>query len=249
MTTAKIKTMKESLNEEFAQVYQLCEFILTASQRPSLLKGTLITLQRFMSWIPLGYIFETTLIPVLIDKFFTVPLFRNEALECLTEIGSLADASGQYPVVLVNLFLGFLQRLTTILPPDVDLAPAFENGREDDSLFIQRLALFFTNFFKVHLPLLETLEHQQALLQGMYYLVCISEVPDDEIFKICLEYYHGFTQDLYQSETRFAPSSSPLNLSVPFGSSSGNSRKFIYAPVLSRIRLVLISKMAKPEEV
>jgi hypothetical protein len=41
MTTAKIKTMKESLREEFAKIFTLCDFILSRSQRPSLIKATL----------------------------------------------------------------------------------------------------------------------------------------------------------------------------------------------------------------
>lgn len=32
--------------------------------------------------------------------------------------------------------------------------------------------------------------------------VHISEVPDDEVFKICLEFYHHFSQDLYQASRR-----------------------------------------------
>lgn len=78
MTTAKIKVMKESLNDEFAQVFQLCEFILEASTKTSLLKSTLETLQRFLSWIPLGYIFETNLIVGLISKFMPNPVYRLE---------------------------------------------------------------------------------------------------------------------------------------------------------------------------
>ena len=89
MTTAKIRTMKESLNKEFAQIFQLCDFILARSQRPSLIKATLQTLQRFLTWIPLGFIFETTLIQSLVEQFFVVPAFRVETLECLTEIASL----------------------------------------------------------------------------------------------------------------------------------------------------------------
>ena len=76
MTAAKIKHMKESLNSQFSQVFTLCEFILGASSRPSLIKATLITLQRFLSWIPLGYIFETTLINGLLTKFFPAPEYR-----------------------------------------------------------------------------------------------------------------------------------------------------------------------------
>ena len=89
MTTAKIRTMKESLNEEFSKIFQLCDFILARSQRPSLIKATLQTLQRFLTWIPLGFIFETSLIQSLVDQFFVVPAFRVETLECLTEIASL----------------------------------------------------------------------------------------------------------------------------------------------------------------
>lgn len=48
--------------QEFAKIYELCEYILEHSQRPSLLNGTLQTLQRFLTWIPLGYIFERQLI-------------------------------------------------------------------------------------------------------------------------------------------------------------------------------------------
>ncbi|KAJ1392774.1 armadillo-type protein [Ochromonadaceae sp. CCMP2298] len=76
MTTAKIKLMKESLNEEFAQIFQLCEFILEASQKPSLVQCTLLTLQRFLTWIPLAYIFESNLIAGIVSKFLSVATYR-----------------------------------------------------------------------------------------------------------------------------------------------------------------------------
>ncbi len=82
MTSAKVKHLKESLNSEFAQIFQLCEFILEASQKPSLLRATLITLQRFLSWIAFGYIFETSLLNSLIQKFLVSPLYRY-VLVCL----------------------------------------------------------------------------------------------------------------------------------------------------------------------
>ena len=49
---------------------------------------TLETLLRFLNWIPLGYIFETELIPQLINTFLVIPIFRNITLKCLTEIGN-----------------------------------------------------------------------------------------------------------------------------------------------------------------
>jgi len=76
MTSTKVKSLKESLNGEFSQIFQLCEFILNASEKESLLVATLQTLQRFLTWIPLGYIFETPLLSLLITKFFPVAAYR-----------------------------------------------------------------------------------------------------------------------------------------------------------------------------
>eukprot|EP00566_Odontella_aurita_P002334 CAMPEP_0113600474 /NCGR_PEP_ID=MMETSP0015_2-20120614/42722_1 /TAXON_ID=2838 /ORGANISM="Odontella" /LENGTH=1086 /DNA_ID=CAMNT_0000508725 /DNA_START=303 /DNA_END=3563 /DNA_ORIENTATION=- /assembly_acc=CAM_ASM_000160 len=254
MVTEKVKMMKESLNNEFAQIYHLCEFILEHSQRPSLLRVTLQTLQRFLTWIPLGFIFQTQLIDVLLNKFFPEPMFRNDALECLTEIGNLQDLDPQYNPLFQKLFAGFITQLGKVFSPETNLGPAFENGSEDDCIFIQRLALFLSGFFKAHLRTLETNESQQALLTGMFYLVRVSEVPDVEIFRICLEAWHMLAQDLYQAEHKFhqhggGQGNSVLNLGSNGNSSSGASRKFMYGPVLTGVRQVMISNMAKPEEV
>jgi exportin-1 len=68
MTSAKQKELKTSFNKEFSLIYQLCEFILDNSQKPTLLLVTLQTLLRFLNWIPLGYVFETKIIETLTFK-------------------------------------------------------------------------------------------------------------------------------------------------------------------------------------
>ncbi|GKY98970.1 hypothetical protein MPSEU_000852700 [Mayamaea pseudoterrestris] len=252
MVTDKVKRMKESLNGEFAQIYQLCEFVLLNSQRPSLLRVTLQTLQRFLTWIPLGFIFQTNLIDVLVNKFFSTPLFRNEALDCLAEIGSLKDLDPQYDHLFRQLLQGFLVQLGAIITPETNLTPAYENGSETDRLFIQKLALFLSGYFKSHLHALEAPESQEALLKGMVYLVRVSEVKDTEIFRICLEAWHMLADDLYKWEQSVARSSlgSGLNLGTPGMNGAGQaSRKFLYANVLTGVRHVMIANMAKPEEV
>lgn len=256
MVTEKVKQLKGSLNGEFATIFHLCEFILEHSQRPSLLKVTLQTLQRFLTWIPLGFIFETSLIDALLNKFFPEPMFRNDALGCITEIGNLSDLDPNYDRLFQKLFVGFLQRLGGIFSPDTDLGPAFEKGSEDDCIFIQGLALFLNGFFKAHLKIMETPECEQSLLTGLFYLVRVSEVPDTEIFRICLETWHMLALEIYSAESRFQQSglmtgnSSVLNLgSNGISSQSGTSRKFMYGPVLTNVRHVMISNMAKPEEV
>lgn len=247
MVTEKVKKMKESLNGEFASIYQLCEFILQHSQRPSLLKVTLQTLQRFLTWIPLGFIFQTNLVNELINKFFPEPMFRNDTLDCLTEIGNLSGLDPQYDRLFRELFHAFLLKLNDVFSTGVNLAPVFENGSEEDCVFIQRLALFLSGFFKAHLKVMEeTQESQQDLIKGLTYLVRVSEVQETEIFRICLEAWHMLANDLYNSEKLRNNGGGVLNLSM---NGSGNSRQYLYGNVLTGARQVMIANMAKPEEV
>lgn len=76
------------------------------------MRATLSTLHAFLSWIPLGYIFESPLVRTMLFhcqyfplrfypyisfvslflqletllKFFPMPQYRNLALQCLTEV-------------------------------------------------------------------------------------------------------------------------------------------------------------------
>lgn len=68
MTEASRKEIQVNLNKEFSLIFQLCQYVLGVSQDPVLLNTTLSTLQRFLSWIPVGYIFETNLIELLAVK-------------------------------------------------------------------------------------------------------------------------------------------------------------------------------------
>jgi exportin-1 len=88
MTFEKARIMKQSLNNEFIKIFELCSFILNASEKSSLINATLLTLQKFISWIPMGYIFETPLVARLIQKYLVIPSFRVQVVDCLIEIAS-----------------------------------------------------------------------------------------------------------------------------------------------------------------
>lgn len=66
MTETKIQELKASFTQEFSKVFDLCMLVLGSTQNSSLIVATLETLHRFLSWIPLGYIFDTPLIGNLI---------------------------------------------------------------------------------------------------------------------------------------------------------------------------------------
>ncbi len=260
MTSMKIKNMKESLNEEFSKVFELCEFVLQHSQRPSLLILTLVTLQRFLTWIPLGYIFETSLIGTLLQKLFTIPLFRVEVLGCLTEIAGLTGLNAQYDPLFRRLFEELIVLLSQVVPQDLVLTN-YDEMAESEQIFLKKLAIFFTIFFRNHRSVVsETQESQQSMLVGLGYLARISEAPDEELFKVCLDYFNILSEELYHVETRARGGGIGIGRQIQtatmglmgdgvVSSPPGSSAVLIYRDLLSQIRRCVISRMAKPEEV
>ena len=226
--------------------------------------------------IPLGYIFETALVKNLVYKFLPHQAFRNDVLACLTEIGSLdigtiyesltGDIGAAYDSHFETLFTEVATAISVgvggqpppMVLPETDMAHAFSVGSDQDQTFIQNLALFFTCFFRQHLAIAErTAATNPSLLQAaMYLLVNVSAVEDQEVFKICLEYWNILSSDLYHTECQFQPPTQSALVLSPLPphaqtslSPTASPRRQLYSPVLSKLRVLLVSRMAKPEEV
>lgn len=273
MTQDKINQLKNQFNDDFSRVFQLCQSVFESSQdlqntRPSLLVATLRTLERFLSWIPLGYILETQLIEKLVS-FLAVPSLRNATLPCLVEIACL-----QAPVRYVDrfklMYVSFVKVLVGVLPPDTDIASAYETADDETQAFVMDLALFFTGVFRTHSSLLNvegSPEEKEALRVGNEYLVRISQVSDIEVFKTCLEWWFRLASELYDSVCLTPPASGdrhgelassprdvpPGTLAIRGGTMPQPSvmtpKRAFYSAILADVRHVMISRMAKPEEV
>lgn len=236
ITQTKAKHLKDTMCAEFSQIFQLCQFVLETSQNPPLVNVTLETLLRFLNWIPLGYIFETKLIHTLVFKFLPVPLFRNVTLKCLTEIAGVTVKN--YDEMFLTLFSQTMGQLEVMLPLQTDIRSAYSVGQDQEQNFIQNLAMFLCTFLKEHGPIAETAV--PILRNALHYLVLISEVEEVEIFKICIEYWNTLASDLYKEVPYAGPPS------ILFGTSG---RRGLYQEVLNKVRYIMISRMAKPEEV
>lgn len=262
MTSVRTRNLKTTMCNEFSQIFQLCQEILTSANQASLVKATLETLLRFCNWIPLGYIFETPLIETLRTRFLEVPEFRNVTLQVFTEIGGLVTGGpGQpnaYSEQLVKMFVDVLTTIATIVPLEMDLKSTYPQSNSKDQEFLQELALFLCNFFSQHVDLVENLPNRDFLTHGHFYLIRISQIEDREIFKICLDYWLKLVQELYE-EMQTAPLQEINPLLMGGGSASGAVnpallekyplRMHKYKDVLSNLRVVMIEKMVRPEEV
>jgi exportin-1 len=247
LTAAKTKELKSSFNEQFAQVHQLCLLVLNASAKPDLVRTTLATLNAFLSWVPLGYIFESNLVETLL-RLFPQPAYRNPALQCLAEVAAL-QVGPAHDAAFASLYGVFMSQLAPLLPPGTNIPQAYTAGSDEDQAFVQNLAMFFTSFFRAHISVLESagMDARAALLAGLEHLVNISYVDDDEVFKICLDYWNFFVPDVYSSVA--AEPNAGFAFGAAVAPSPPRGRRELYAGVLTRLRALMIARMAKPEEV
>lgn len=245
ITQTKAKHLKDTMCSEFSQIFQLCSFVLESSMNAPLIQVTLETLLRFLNWIPLGYIFETALIETLIFKFLSVPMFRNVTLKCLSEIAGLTVPD--YNENFASMFKDTMEQLDQMIGQNTNMNHIYANGNDMEQEFVQNLAMFLCTFLKEHGKLVEDIKYVDYLNKALLYLVLISEVEDVEVFKICLEYWNSLVDDLYNSEP-FNSGHMPSD-TLPIAKRNSFSRRRFYANILSKVRYIMISRMAKPEEV
>jgi exportin-1 len=77
MTQHKTKNLKNQMVGEFSDIFKLCLEVLEEATKTSLVKATLETLLRFLNWIPLGFIFETKIIDILLSRVSSVAFFSR----------------------------------------------------------------------------------------------------------------------------------------------------------------------------
>ena len=102
--------------------------------------------------------------------------------------------------------------------------------------------------------LLENAENQEVLLNAHLYLIKVSQVPEREVFKICLEYWSKLVSELYEEYQQFPMGDAGSVWGLNLGGAqamqrSAMGRKAFYVKILSNLRLVMIERMVKPEEV
>jgi len=178
----------------------------------------------------------------------------------------------KYNGSFVSLFLAVMTQVCKLITPETDVAAVYATGNPSAQIFLRHLAIFLTSFLKAHIGLVENENDatRAALGQAINILLRISRINDDDIFKIVLEYWNILVTDLYNTQrlhmaqhgNRLFPGAgggwggqqpglTPVGGLLNSGLSSNLNapRLQMYLKSLSELRLVLISKMAKPEEV
>lgn len=119
------------------------------------------------------------------------------------------------------------------------MAQVYENGSSSVQAFFRHLVNFLTGFLSSKLSVLETTSAESAelVIPALGILLRLSEIDDEVIFKICLEYWIKFVSELYLTR---AGAATTLLLGRLHKQPDNNPRLEKYNMTLSLLRQVLI---------
>ncbi|CCF58359.1 hypothetical protein KAFR_0E02060 [Kazachstania africana CBS 2517] len=263
LTQAKAKFLKDSMTNEFEQIFAFCIQMLQQASSPSLIVMTLETILRYLAWIPATYIFDTNLIDSL-ENYLSIPETRKLALKCLTEISSL-EISQTNDILSKKLALLFeltIQKISeSFMSLSTDLKEIYSRASSRDQYFLEDFAIFLTTFLTRHRSHLENHEvFRQALIISHEYLIQLSRIDEKELYKIALEYWHDLVSHLFLEIQQYPVCDENPSLELSFmsmGTGAVNPqflkrfplKKHIYEKICSELRVIVVEKMVRPDEV
>lgn len=239
------------MTNQFTNVFNLCQLVLNNSDnlKPLLIKTCLDTLHSFLSWIPIAFIYFSDIIDKL-TFFINNEYYRSSALNCLIEVFNIPidmtlDKASDIQMKLFESFCSCLKVFGNILNFDEDI-PAHRRGKYRNNLqyfdmICKEIALVVTNMLREHgVWLFKATEAsvQSAVRQAFRILLLLLTSPEEQCFKIIIEYFHHFlkvTLGLGEIEA----SSFGVEPSIPN----------IFQEFFVELRQIVVLKMVKPQEV
>jgi len=274
LLASEARKLKDTMTKEFGCIFELCTWVLQqavenpSSVKPSLSRSCLKTLQSFITWIPIGYIYQTQLIEIIINHFVVPNQTRVEAIKCFTEIASLDIKEleeGTKRTIQERLsmyFCFFIQKVCEITKDRKfnDEFQAVQGSKQQNSFenLCRQVALSITAVMKGNLDFIEgatnTMEPnqnvqvlQQCVQKALEIVIQLSHIPEDELFKICLDFWHSLTYNiLMKTKLNQFDNFQGINLGT-LNASFMHCQ--VYPTILDHVREIMINQMAKPKEV
>ena len=283
MTSSKIALLKARFAKEFESIYQVCDYVLKGylensdKVKLSLLRSCLETLRAFLGWMPLVYVFLTDLIENILVKLITDKRVYLLSLKCLEEVVNMSykdeNQETQFKIrqKLVLFSSEFLQQLSKIQPP----TRSFETERtlkmgpnsslaelNQYQMFCTSLCQIFSDFLRNNLQWMEQETNPDWLTPGqcidtlkmaLVYMVQLTEVKDDQLFRLTCDFWHWYSRYLVQFREDIYQTNGSLNqqVLVMTKSASKQVREKVHAEskIMNQCVLHLLLRVPTPEEV
>lgn len=155
-----------------------------------------------------------------------------------------------------NFFIKFIAVLNSFLNFNLNLDEIYNKSNETDQNFIIRLAYFLSTFMTNFLtlfynPTTYTYNEQESIINILNFMINLSNISDENIFKTCLDFWHNFSLNLHSAYHNYNLNT-PENYITPLWDNSSNNGfpiKSVLKDTLNSLRYVIINHMVKPEEV
>lgn len=215
--------LKANMTSDFGAIFELCNWVLEQAAgnpgvvKPSLVRSCLKTLQSFLSWMPYGYIFDTPLIETILNNFVLPATTRVESIKCFTEVASLdlkdvePGEVRRFQEKMCLFFCIFVQRVAEVTKQR-SLEEEYQNvvqakQQTGFETFCKQVALAISAVLKGNLTVIEETTNvaeanqnieflRQCTHKALEVMTQLSNIPEDELFKICLDFWHFFTYDI-----------------------------------------------------
>ncbi|KAI8341640.1 armadillo-type protein [Chlamydoabsidia padenii] len=220
MTLARTRKLKAQMKKEAGLVFDLCQQVLTSQNvPPSLMETTLATLSQFLVWLPHDYVVGTRLVSILGPL---LPAHRILVLECFTTIVNQELPSEDQIIYMYETVMIYLQKVMPLTP---DFVIVYQDSDAYDQEFVHRTLVFITAILSKHLNNLAPRINTDELITAYTYLLQLSRIDDQEMWKICLEYWDKLTSQ-----------DNPISLHYTLMH-------------VSELRQLILDRMAPPDEV
>ena len=218
-------------------------------------------LQQYLGWVSYDVVLlKHNVIPTMVTKFLNNDVSRTDVIICMTKVYQLKDLSAEVRSDLLGMFGFIMDQVATYLPPDMTppLSEIYPRLSYTEQNFIQRFSLFITKFLtKQHIEIMEQRD-QEHLLLALKYLICISAIGTEkemQLFKICLDFWRSLSSDVFMRHCseieaiKFSAGGGFVGMGGYNNMGVSSKAKTLYGECLQKVCAIMITNMAKPEEV
>lgn len=229
LTKAKIFKLKNALFKDFQFILRFCYEVLNnvtfdsnsnnIKDIISLANSTIITLNRYLAWLPIKSVMDSDIVTLLIEKFLVQNGTRSNTLKCLTTLFNIKNpnyVSGipDFETTIIQYFNYILQIISNncndntnnnilFLESRTNFNDIYQQSKLEDQLFIQDWEIFLCTFLHCHRSIIEGIckdlapQYNKLLLKAHQYILQMTTINDKEIFKIALDYWHDLVSSLF----------------------------------------------------
>lgn len=208
--------IRQGLRKDIAEVYsvgplsmadaQLCTQVLVNTEVVSLVIDAVNIIRLTLAYLPDEQVFDYNLSSVLLQGVQQDAL-RLPCMLCLQEVLCHPHAS-KFPALVTQSLTRFMQFLSVgewrgadaqgYIDLDMEIEKSYKALPQDLKEFLLNLALFVSSVAAQHKAMLvaQVLPLYQQMCQLLLFL---SRCPDREVLKVCMGFWKGWAQDIYNT--------------------------------------------------